>query len=62
MERPDPGCDRVYQVWVQRGGEVVPVSIFNVDSRQDVTAVMVTLEQSGGAKAPTEVPVLRVSV
>jgi anti-sigma-K factor RskA len=70
---PDPGRGRVYQVWVQRGGEVVPVSIFGVDSRgagaaaipeslEDVSAVMVTRERDGGAKAPTEVPVLRVSV
>ncbi len=70
---PDPGRDRIYQVWVQRGGEVAPVSIFDVDSRgagaaavpesvEDVTAVMVTRERRGGAKAPTEAPLLRVEV
>ena len=70
---PDPGRDRVYQVWVQRGGEVVPVSIFSVDSKgsgaaaiaeslDDVSAVMVTREDRGGAMAPTEVPVLTAEV
>lgn len=70
---PDPGRDRVYQVWIQRGSEVVPVSIFNVDSKgsgaaaipeslDDVSAVMVTREKSGGATRPTEVPVLTASV
>lgn len=70
---PDPGRDRVYQVWVQRGEDVVPVSIFSVDSSgegtagvpgslEDVKAVMVTREQRGGALAPTETPVLSVEV
>jgi anti-sigma-K factor RskA len=70
---PDPGAERVYQVWVQRGGDVVPVSIFDVDasgsgaaavpeSLQDADAVMVTREPRGGSAEPTEEPVLRVDV
>jgi anti-sigma-K factor RskA len=70
---PDPGGERVYQVWVQRDGEVVPVSIFNVDgdgdgsaavpqSLEDGDAVMVTREPRGGSEEPTESPVLRVDV
>ena len=70
---PDPGRERVYQVWVQRGEEVVPVSIFSVDasgegtagvpgSMSGVDAVMVTRERRGGATAPTEEPVLSVEV
>lgn len=70
---PDPGRERVYQVWVQRGEKVVPVSIFSVDaagtgtagvpgSMADVDAVMVTRERRGGAAAPTEAPVLSVEV
>lgn len=70
---PDPGSARVYQVWVQRGGEVVPVSIFDVDtsgngaaavpeSLEDADAVMVTREPRGGSEQPTEEPVLRVDV
>jgi anti-sigma-K factor RskA len=70
---PEPGEDRIYQVWVQRDDEVVPVSIFDVDttgagaaavpaSLEGVTAVMVTRERRGGAEQPTEMPVLRVDV
>jgi anti-sigma-K factor RskA len=70
---PDPGGERVYQVWVERDGEVVPVSIFNVDgdgggsaavpqSLEDGDAVMVTREPRGGSDEPTEAPVLRVDV
>ena len=70
---PDPGGERVYQVWVERGGDVEPVSIFDVDARgtgaaavpeslEGVTAVMVTREPRGGSMQPTEAPVLRVDV
>lgn len=70
---PDPGRGRVYQVWVQRGDDVVPVSIFSVDDRgsgaaavpgglEDAKAVMVTRERRGGARAPTETPLLSVEV
>lgn len=70
---PDPGRDRVYQVWVQRDGEVVPVSIFDVDSEgsgaaaipqslDGVSAVMVTRERRGGATAPSEPPAITADV
>lgn len=70
---PNPGRDRVYQVWIERDGQVVPVSIFDVDgsgngaaavpeSLDGVSAVMVTREPKGGSVKPTEVPVLRVDV
>jgi anti-sigma-K factor RskA len=70
---PDPGRDRVYQVWVERNGEIEPVSIFDVDAAGDgaaavpgslegVSAVMVTREPRGGSRLPTEMPVLRVEV
>jgi anti-sigma-K factor RskA len=70
---PDPGPGRIYQVWVQRGDEVVPVSIFIVDScgygaaavpasLDDGNAVMVTRERRGGADAPTEAPLLSAEV
>jgi anti-sigma-K factor RskA len=70
---PAPGGGRVYQVWVERRGEVVPVSIFDVDtggngaaaipgSLEDADAVMVTREPRGGSDAPTETPVLRVDI
>ena len=70
---PDAGKDRVYQVWVERDGQVVPVSIFDVDgsgngaaavpeSLDGVSAVMVTREPKGGSMTPSEAPVLRVDV
>jgi anti-sigma-K factor RskA len=70
---PDAGRGRVYEVWVQRDGEVAPASIFDVDasgngaaavpeSLDDIDAVMVTREQHGGADQPTEMPVIRVDV
>ena len=70
---PDPGEDRVYQVWVERDGEVEPASIFDVDasgagaaavpeSLDGVSAVMVTREPRGGSEGPTEAPLLRVDV
>lgn len=70
---PTPGRQRVYQVWIERRGEAVPVSIFDVDSDgsgaaaipgslEDVTAVMVTRERRGGAPAPTEPPSITADV
>ena len=70
---PEAGQGRVYQVWVERDGEVEPSSIFDVDksgngaaavpeSLDDATAVRVTRERRGGADQPTEMPVLRVDV
>ena len=68
---PSPGPDRVYQVWLQRGTEVVPGALFSPNSEgtaaaaipdgvEDVDAVMVTRERRGGARAPSENPVLIV--
>jgi len=70
---PEPGRDRVYQVWVERDGEVEPVSIFDVDAAGDgaaavpgslegVGAVLVTREPRGGSRQPTEMPVVSVEV
>lgn len=68
-----PALDRdsVYQVWVQRGGEMISQSMFSVgengegaaavtDDLRDADAVLVTREDTGGAKAPSENPVLTV--
>ena len=63
----------VYQVWVQRGGETIPQSLFSVgddgdgaaavtENLEDADAVMVTREQAGGAKAPSEKPILTVDL
>ncbi len=70
---PDPGRGRVYQLWVERDGEVAPVATFDVDasgigagavpgSLDGVSAVMVTREPSGGSEQPTETPVVTVDV
>ncbi len=32
---PDAGKERVYQVWIERDGQVVPVSIFDVDEQRE---------------------------
>ena len=63
----------VYQVWLQRNGEVIPQSLFQVgpdgrgagvvtDGVEDADAVMVTREPAGGSRAPTEAPVLTVEL
>ncbi len=68
-----PALDRdsVYQVWVRRGGEMISQSLFSVgqngegaaavaDDLEDADAVLVTREDIGGAKAPSENAVLTV--
>ena len=70
---PELEADSVYQVWVRRDGEVISQSLFQVggdgDGAAAVTedlegadAVMVTREPAGGAKAPSEKPVLTVAL
>jgi anti-sigma-K factor RskA len=70
---PSLEAGRVYQAWVQRDGTVVPQPTFEVgedgggavavpDDLSDAEAVLVTREARGGARAPTEQPVLRVSL
>ena len=65
--------DSVYQVWVQRKGETISQSLFNVgrdgdglgavsDDLDGADAVLVTREQAGGARAPSGDPVLSVSL
>jgi anti-sigma-K factor RskA len=63
----------VYQVWLQRDREVVSESIFNVeedgdgaaavpDDLEGADAVLVTREPSGGARAPSGPPLVRVKL
>ena len=62
---------QVYQAWVQRDGSIIPQPTFEVEPDgggaaavpQDLTgaqAVLVTREARGGARAPTERPILSV--
>ena len=68
---PALDSDSVYQVWVRRGGELISQSLFSVgqngegaaavtDDLEDADAVLITREDVGGAKAPSENPVLTV--
>jgi anti-sigma-K factor RskA len=67
---PQPASGQVYEVWIQRGGRMVPAgALFGVgrdgtgsaaipDSLEGVKAVAVTREPQGGTREPTELPVL----
>lgn len=69
-DMPDPGARRVYQVWLQHGDELVPARTFEVgatgrgevDLREvaDADGVYVTREARGGAKVPSEDPIVSV--
>ena len=65
--------DAVYQVWLKRDGETISQSLFEVGRdgggaaaiAEDLTgaeAVLVTRERAGGARAPSEAPVLSVAL
>lgn len=65
--------DEVYQLWLVRQNEVIPSSVFSVsadgsgtagipDRLDDVDAVWVTRERAGGARAPSEQPVMRMNL
>jgi anti-sigma-K factor RskA len=70
---PSPGEGRVYQAWVQRDGMIEPEPTFEVgpdgqgavavpEDLSDVDAVMVTREPRGGSRAPSEKPILTVTL
>jgi anti-sigma-K factor RskA len=69
-DMPDLGTRRVYQVWLQHGDEMVPARTFEVgetgrgevDLRDvaDADGVYVTREARGGAKVPSEDPIVSV--
>lgn len=63
----------VYEVWVKRGNDVVPESLFTVskdgsgaaavpDGVDGASQVMVTRERSGGVSAPTGAPIVTVGI
>jgi len=65
--------DSVYQVWLERRGEVISQSTFTVgedgegaaavtDSLESADAVMITRERAPEAKAPTEDSIVRVAL
>ena len=70
---PTLDSDSTYQVWVQRDREVIAESLFSVGANgagaaavsedlEDADAVMVTREPAGGSRAPSEEPILTVSL
>lgn len=69
-DMPDLGPRRVYQVWLQHGDEMVPARTFDVGSDgrgevalrevNDADGVYVTREARGGAKVPSEDPIVSV--
>lgn len=65
------GPQRTYEVWVQRNGELAPGPLFSPTAdgaavtgipgeAEDVEAVYVTRERSGGARTPSETPIVSV--
>lgn len=70
---PQPVGNQVYEVWLLRGKQPMPVSLFNVRTDGSGAAaipedlhkgdsVLVTREKPGGSAAPTEAPVISVRV
>jgi anti-sigma-K factor RskA len=70
---PQPRAGQVYEIWLQRGDVIEPGPLFSVDSNGDgvgavpgdldgVTRVLVTRERRGGARQPTEAPVVSARV
>jgi anti-sigma factor RsiW len=70
---PQPPANRIYQVWIERGGQIEPGPLFTVDRNgngvaavpgelRDGTRVMVTREKRTGALAPSEAPVVVAEV
>lgn len=70
---PDLGAQRTYEMWVERDGKLLPASLFNPTPSgvattgisgnvEDVEAVYVTRERAGGARKPSESPVVSVPI
>jgi anti-sigma factor RsiW len=71
LPKPQPG--QVYEIWLKRGDQAQPGSLFSVDSQgngvgavpddlQGVSAVLVTRERTGGAQKPSEVPIISARI
>ena len=69
---PELPSNQVYQLWLEQDGQIVPGPLFTVGESgsgspglrtvADADAVLVTREPSGGARAPSEDPILRVDL
>jgi anti-sigma factor RsiW len=70
---PAPKAGQVYEIWLKRGDQVQPGPLFNTDRSgngagaipddlQGVSAVLVTREHVGGAKTPSEAPIISARI
>jgi Anti-sigma-K factor rskA/Putative zinc-finger len=70
---PAPPSGRVYQAWVQRGGAMLPQPTFDIardgsgaaaltEDLDDADAVLVTVEDRGGARSPSGKPMVSVKL
>jgi anti-sigma factor RsiW len=70
---PRPRAGQVYEIWLKRGDQVQPGPLFNTDvsgdgagaipnDLQGVDAILVTREKTGGAKKPSEKPVIAAPI
>ena len=71
MPPPRPG--QVYEIWLKRGDQVQPGPLFNTDEAgngagaipddlEGVESVLVTRERTGGAKKPSEAPIISARI
>jgi anti-sigma factor RsiW len=71
LPAPKPG--QVYEIWLKRGDQLQPGPLFNVDPTGNgsgaipddldgVSAVLVTRERTGGAKVPSEAPIISARI
>jgi hypothetical protein len=71
MPAPKPG--QVYEIWLKRGDQLQPAALFNTDQTgsgagaipddlEGVSAVLVTREATGGAKMPSEAPIISARI
>ena len=70
---PAPKAGQVYEIWLKRGDQVQPGPLFNTDRSGNgagaipadlggVDAVLVTRERTGGAKMPSEAPIISARI
>ena len=70
---PRPRAGQVYEIWLKRGDQVQPGPLFNTDSSGNgtgaipsdlggVDAVLVTRERTGGARKPSEAPIISARI
>lgn len=70
---PADDSNEIYQLWLVRGSEVIPSSLLSVGGDgsgvatvtsgiEDADAVWVTREPAGGARTPSEEPLMRINL